>query len=205
MSASEAPSPSPAPSAEPLRNRAGEDLRFIRQAMERGVAFTAVPGWGGFVMGVTALGAAIVAAVQPSSPRWLAVWLIEAALACGLGLWAMHRKAYRSGTPLLRGAGRRFALNFLPPALAAAVLTAALAIRGDFALLPGLWLLLYGVAVVTGGAFSVRPVPVMGLAFMTLGAICLMVPPTWGDLLLGIGFGGLHMAFGVHIGRYHGG
>jgi len=195
------------PASEPtaLGDRAMDDLRFIRQTMERGPAFTAVPGWGGAGMGATALVAAAVAATRPTPEGWLAVWLAEAVVAVGLGTWAMRRKARRAALPLLSGAGRKFAFSFLPPALAAALLTVALYRAGSFALLPGTWLTLYGAAVVTGGAFSVRVVPVMGLCFMALGGMALLAAPAWGDLLLAAGFGGLHLVFGFHIARKHGG
>jgi hypothetical protein len=199
------PRPAPAPLSLPLQDRAGDDLRFIRQTMERGVQFTAVPGWGGAWMGITALGAAWLASRQTVPLGWLSVWLAEAGLAVGIGLWAMHRKASRSHTTLLGAAGRRFALNFIPPAAAAAVLTVALTAEGQVALLPGVWLLLYGASVVTGGAFSVRPVPIMGLSFMALGVGALMMPLAWGNLTLALGFGGLHIAFGLYIGRHYGG
>jgi hypothetical protein len=198
--------PSPARS-EPiaLGDRARDDLRFIRQTMERGPAFTAVPGWGGVAMGISALAAATLAAGQPTPERWLLVWLAEAAVAVGIGVWAMSRKARKADLPLLSGAGRRFFLSFLPPALAGAVLTGALVRSGDLSLIPGVWLLLYGAAVVTGGTFSVRVVPLMGLCFMVLGGIALVSEPSWGDPLLAAGFGGLHLIFGLYIARKHGG
>jgi len=195
------------PASEPtaLGERAMDDLRFIRRTMERGPAFTAVPGWGGAGMGVTALLAAAIASTRPTPEGWLAVWLAEAGVAVGIGTWAMRRKARHAGLPLLSGAGRKFALSFLPPALAATLLTVALYRAGDFALLPGTWLALYGAAVVTGGAFSVKVVPIMGLCFMAFGGVALLAPPVWGDPLLAAGFGGLHLVFGFHIGRKHGG
>jgi hypothetical protein len=126
-------------------------------------------------------------------------------VAIGIGVWAMSRKARKADLPLLSGAGRRFFLSFLPPALAGAVLTGALVRSGDLSLIPGVWLLLYGAAVVTGGTFSVRVVPLMGLCFMVLGGIALVSEPSWGDPLLAAGFGGLHLIFGLYIARKHGG
>lgn len=193
-------------SSEPiaLGDRAREDLRFIRETMERGAAFTAVPGWGGVGMGVTALVAAAVASSQETPERWLLVWTLDAALAVTIGVAAMQRKARRAKLPILSGAGRKFLLSFLPPALAGAVLTAALWEAGSVSLLPGTWLLLYGVAVVTGGAFSVRTVPVMGMCFMALGGFTLALPAA-GDLSMAAGFGGLQILFGTIIARRHGG
>jgi hypothetical protein len=100
---------------------------------------------------------------------------------------------------------QRFALGLLPPFIAGGVLTAVLFAQGGHAVLPGLWLLLYGCGVVTGGAFSVRIVPVMGLAFMALGTVALAAPRSLGDLFLAAGFGGLHILFGAIIAWRHGG
>lgn len=188
-----------------LGDRAMDDLRFIRKTMERGAAFTAVPGWGGVGMGVSALAAAALAAVQPTSDRWLLVWTIEAVFAVSLGIIAIQRKARRAKLPVLSGAGRKFILSFLPPALAGVALTAALWRAENFDLLPGAWLLLYGAAVVTAGTFSVRVVPVMGICFMLLGVAALLASPGAGDASMALGFGGLHIGFGWTIARRHGG
>jgi hypothetical protein len=194
-------------SSEPiaLGDRAIEDLRFIRRTMEGGAAFTAVPGWGGVGMGLTALVAAWLAAGQPTAERWLLVWTLEALIAVAIGAVAIYRKASRADLPVLSGVGRKFLLSFLPPALAAAVLTVALWQAGADSLLPGAWLLLYGAAVVTAGTFSVKIVPVMGTCFMVLGVFALLAMPAAGDLAMAVGFGGLHIVFGTIIARRHGG
>ena len=188
----------------PLHHRAAEDLSFIRATMARAAPLTAVPGWGGVLMGLTATVAAWVASRQALPAEWLAVWLAEAVLALGIGGGALVRKAQRMAAPGLAVAGRQFAGNFVPPVLAGALLTPIFYRAGLFAHLPGLWLLLYGTAVATAGAFSIRVVPVMGACFMGIGAVALL-QPAWGDLLMAIGFGGLHVGFGLVIARRHGG
>ena len=149
-------------SPRPLHDRAIDNLRYIRETMERAGAFTAVPGWGQVAVGVTALAAALLAARQPSVELWLATWLGEAIVALVIGGGTMVRKAYAVNDPILSGPGRRFWLGFIPPMAVGGLLTIALYRAGQWHALPGVWLLLYGTGFVTGGAFSVRIVPVMG-------------------------------------------
>lgn len=182
-----------------------EDLGFIRRTMENGNTFTAVPGWGGVGMGVTALVATAIATGRATPEGWLGVWAAEAVIAALIGAWAIERKARRAGIPVLTGAGRKVLLGFAPPALAGVVLTLALWQAAATALIPGAWLLLYGAAVVAAGIFSVRVVPVMGVCFMVLGSLALLALPDAGEVLMAIGFGGLHILFGVIIARRHGG
>lgn len=188
-----------------LHARAMDDLTFIRRTMERATAFTAVPGRGGVAMGLVALLAAWLAPGPPAAGSWLFTWLVTSALALAIGGWATAIKARRAGTSMFSHSGRRFVLSFLPPLAVGALLTLTLARAGLFGALPGTWLLLYGTGVVTGGAFSVRVVPIMGLCFMALGGVALLLPPGWGDALMGLGFGGLHLIFGVVIARRYGG
>ncbi|HEX8500529.1 MAG TPA: hypothetical protein VF659_08065 [Pyrinomonadaceae bacterium] len=188
-----------------LHDRAMDNLRFIRETMERASAFTAVPGWGQVAIGVTALFAALVASQQRAFADWLAVWMVEAAVSAGVAGWTMYRKAHASDTSLLSRPGRKLIINLTPPRVVGALLTVVFCRAGLQAQLPGLWLLLYGTGVVTGGAFSVRPVPVMGLCFMFLGAGALFLPAGWGDALMAAGFGLLHVIFGLHIARNYGG
>jgi hypothetical protein len=187
-----------------IEEHALDHLRFIRDTMERAGAFTAVPGWGGIAMGITAFVAAYAASRQISFEAWLTVWMVEASAATLLGSLFLFRKARRTECRLASGPGRKFMLSFSPPLVAAAILTAALVRAGAAELLPGAWLCLYGAAVTSGGAFSVNAVPAMGGAFMAVGAAAFMFPG-WGDAWLALGFGGLHVAFGAAIARRHGG
>jgi hypothetical protein len=191
---------------EPIHAHAIENLRFIRDTMARAIEFTAVPGWGGVWMGITAIVAAVISGPPDDSIRWVMVWFVEAALAAAIALVTMARKARRSGVPLSRAApAHRFALAYVPPLVAGMILTPVFAAMGQMARLPGCWLLLYGTAVATGGAFSVRVVPIMGVLFMLLGTCAFAAPAAWGHWLMGIGFGGLHIGFGLVIARRYGG
>ena len=173
--------------------------------MESAAEFTAVPGWGGVAMGITALVASYFASQQTTTSRWLLVWLLEAGVAVAIAAPAAATKAHRANAKLFSGPGRKFLLSFAPAIVAGGLLTYALAHAGFFSALPGMWLLLYGTAIVTGGAFSVRVVPVMGLCLMLLGAAALFAPDNWGDALMATGFGGVQIGFGLWIARRYGG
>jgi len=194
-----------APPTRDVRSHAAANLRFIRETMESAGSFTAVSGWGQAAVGVTALAAAAVAARQATRGLWLVAWLTEAAIAVSIAGFAMALKARRKGLSLFSGPSRRFWPSFIAPLVAGAVLTAALSARGLFEALPGVWLLLFGTAVVAGGTVSVPVVRTMGWCFLALGLTAFLAPSEWGDAFLAAGFGGLLSVFGVVIARRHGG
>ncbi len=189
----------------PIDARAADHLRYIRETMERAGEFTAVPGWGGVAMGATALAAAFLASRQSSPRAWMAVWLAEVVVAVAIAAPAAATKARRANSSLFNGPGRKFALSFAPPIVVGGLLTLAFFQAGASAFLPGVWLLLYGTAIVTGGAFSVRIVPVMGLCLMALGTAALFAPASWGNLFMAAGFGLVQIAFGGWIALRYGG
>jgi len=191
-----------------LSDRAADNLRFIRDTMARAGAFTSVSGSGMIAAGTLGLAASAAAPplVLASDPRrFFAVWIAAAILAGATSWSAIRRKAARAGQSLLDGPARRFALAFAPALVAGAVLTVAFVATGQTSLLPGTWLSLYGAAVTAGGAFSVRPVPIMGCAFLGLGALCFALPAPSQQYVLAAGFGGLHLTFGYRIMRHYGG
>ena len=198
--------PRPRPAEEPaIHTRAMDNLRFIRGMMERAATFTALSGWGEVVIGITAVAAALVAARQALPWAWLATWLAEAGIAAGISVASMTLKAHAANMPLLSGPIRKLVLSFSPAMFAGAVLTVLFVHGGSYAMLPGIWMLLYGAAVIGAGTYSVRSVPVMGSIFMLLGTTALVAPAAWHTALLVAGFGGLHVLFGLWIAWRHGG
>lgn len=188
-----------------LHDRAMDNLRYIRETMERSASFTHVSGIGWVLMGLIALFAEAITRPVADPTRWLTIWFVAAAAAISVSVLMMARKSRAEGMTLLSGPGRKFAWNVIPPLAAGALLTVALARTGTYELLPGTWLLLYGTGVVTGGSHSVRPIPVMGSVFMLVGVAALLSPPSWAHLYMAVGFGGLHILFGTWIWRKHGG
>jgi hypothetical protein len=198
--------PAPLPGSTPeLHARALDDLRFIRRTMEHAAAFTAFSGWGLIAIGVTAVAAAVIAGPTLETSRWLATWLAEALVAGAIATITTAWKARRAKEPLWSGPARKFAFSVAPPVLAGTLLTLVLARGGPRAILPGLWLLLYGAGLLAGGLVSLPVVPAVGGGFMSLGVLALFGPAGWHGVLLGAGFGGLHILFGVIVARKYGG
>ncbi|MGD9894593.1 MAG: hypothetical protein AB7R89_23990 [Dehalococcoidia bacterium] len=196
--------PSP-PEPPALRERAEDNLRFIRETMERAATFTAVSGWAEIGIGVLALGASVLATRQTSVESWLTVWIGTAAISLAVSAWAISRKARAAGLRILAAPVRLRAVSFAVPVAAAALLTLVLYRADAPEVIPGMWLLLYGTALITGGMLSVRVLPVMGLCFMATGAAALVTPASWDTWWMASGFGGLHILFGAVIVRRHGG
>jgi len=197
------PDTPPAPPA--LHDRAFDNLRFIRQTMERAGSFTAVSGLGIAGAGVLAVIAAALAARQNSLSDWVGVWVAAAFLAMVESAALTALKARALGLPLVSGPGRKAALAFTPALVAGALLTVSLLPTGQANLLAGTWLLLYGAGVAAGGALSVPIVPVLGLAFIAVGTGALFAPAHLANWFMLAGFGGLHLGFGIAIARRYGG
>jgi hypothetical protein len=188
-----------------IGDRAIDNVKYIREMMERSGSFTAVPGYGGMLMGTTAVVAAYIANTQVYLADSLATWLIEAFLAFSIGLLAMWQKSKIAGSSLLSVPARKFAMGFLPPLIIGVVIVLGLWKNGYYYVMAPVCILSYGAAVVCGGSFSVRAVPIMGWCFMVVGAIAFLLPSNYGNLMMGASFGLLHIIFGAIIARKYGG
>ena len=197
--------PHDTPSAINIGDRAIDNLKFIRDTMERSTHFTAVPGYGGMLMGVTAIAAAYIANSQIYLRDSLVTWIVEAFLAFAIGLLAMWQKSKIAGTPLISTPAKKFALSFLPPLVCGIVITLGLWRNEYYYIMPPVFMLCYGAAVVCGGAFSVRVVPIMGWCFIAMGTAAFALPAGYGNSMMAASFGLLHIMFGAIIGRRYGG
>ena len=203
-----------------LHDYAADNLQFIRQAMERSGSFTGISGVATIAMGFFAiLGAWVASWRLPLYDWWLWMWFVTATLGCFVGVAGMIAKARRTGTPVWAGPGKRFMFSFAPPIAAGIVLTDTMYVTAQEESMPVLWMLLYGVAIITGGAFTVRIVPLFGACFMVAGAVLhstryypalYMGAPVLGtmtitDLTLAAVFGTLHILFGIIVYLRYGG
>lgn len=189
----------------PIHSGAVEHLRYIRSTIEAAHTFTTVPGKGCLAMGTAALLAAALESIPPLQAYWLPLWLITAVVAGTIALFFMEAKARLQGLSLRRSVALRFFLTIAPAFVAGGVLTVALLPLVGRSIISGVWLLMYGVGLAACGVFSIPVVLIAGFAFMGLGTVAFVAPNEWAPLMLGLGFGGVHIALGIIIMRNHGG
>jgi hypothetical protein len=187
-----------------LADRAADNLRFIRSAMESSSRFTDLSGIGMLLIGLSAVAATFLAESRSTERAATLVWEAEAIVAVGIGILGTVYKARDGWGRLLSAPARKFLLGLGPPLAAGGILTLVLQREGLYDLLPGMWLVVYGAAMAAAGAHSVRILPILGFSFMAIGAVAFLAPSSAG-WLLGLGFGGLHVVFGAVIARRYGG
>jgi hypothetical protein len=174
-------------------------LQYIRASIDA-AGLLAVPGSAGIAMGAVGVLAAILVSLKSLAAHWLEIWLLAGLVASAFGTVLMAHQVISRGTALYRGPLRRFLMCLCPPLLVGAVLTWQLWLHAQTTLIPGVWLLMYGCAVMAASTLTRRALAVMGGLLAVLGIIALQSPPSYQNTVLGIGFGGLHLLFGILIG-----
>ncbi len=188
-----------------LHSRAIADLRFIRDTMAGTAAYTAFSGLGLFIIGLGALLAGFLAEREAGVTSRLGIWVADAAVSIAIGCVTSILKARAADQPLFAGPIRKFSLSFAPAIVAGGVLTWVMLGTASQGLLPGIWLLLYGVGLVSASTLSIRVVSAAGVVFFFLGALALTALAPWSEFVLWAGFAALHIAMGTVIWRRHGG
>jgi hypothetical protein len=160
----------------------------------------AVPGSAGIAMGTIGLAAAALASTPLLRPHWLAVWLVAAVTASGVGGVIMARQSSRQGWTLLGAPARKLVLCLAPGLFAGAVMTVVEYRSGELHAIPGTWLLMYGCALISAAGSTTGIVGVLGALFALLALLAFTLPDGLQILLLASGFGALHVIFGLLIG-----
>jgi hypothetical protein len=183
-----------------LDSHAAATLRYIRSSME-GAVLLAVPGSAGIVLGTIGLLAMALCLAPGLSKYWLGIWLGAALIGAVAGSILIVRESSLrdlrlAGTPLLK-----FALYLSPTLGAGLVMTAVHWYGGNLHAIPGTWLLLYGCALVTASAATIRIIATLGALYILFGLAALLLADDLQIWILGAGFGGLHIVFGFLIRR----
>jgi hypothetical protein len=186
-----------------IESRALGTLAYIRRSIDSSASL-AVPGMAGVVMGFIGLLAAILASTPRWAAHWALIWMLAGGTAFLVGGTLMAREAAQSGHARYLGPVRKFLLCLCPALFAGAVLTGVLWHARMENLLPGTWLLLYGCAVLSASTVTfpstMRLLCILGALFVALGSAAFAMPAGMHTAILGLGFGALHIIFGLLIG-----
>ncbi len=199
-------------------DEAREHLRVIRQTMERSTKYSTLSGLSGVLIGLVAIvGVWLTHLISPPDSileAWLLspgyplhvgiIWLAVLALAIAIDFVANKRRAARVGKTVMSPIGGHIILAALPAFFGGAVLTYFLLQHNLAFSVWGVWMLCYGLAICAVGLFSVKPVSVLGGAFVLAGAVTLLLPPSAQLPMMALTFGGFHIGYGILMARRHG-
>jgi len=184
-------------------NQAERTLEVIRMLMERGTRYTHVCGSSGIAAGLITLGGcAVLASGRLPYDRvtsFVATFAVVFVASFLANVYFTFRMARQNHEPVWSRTARTVTLAFLPNFVAAIVLSGVLIREGRLDLLPGLWMLLYGCGELAISFFAPLSILVLGLAFVLAGAVSLLFFRGHEVLMMGLSFGGIHLAYGLAV------
>ena len=187
------------------------DLKIIRKMMESSSRYTNIPASGYLVTGVLGLlgawGTSVflgkekisdIALITPEDMKILAVlWSVIFVAALGTVMFFSWRKARKHHLSAWNSLAARMVFSQVPVAIVTGVLTIAMARKGYYDFIPGMWLGIYGTVLYSFSYFTSFEHKIEGSLFILLGIIATFVPSNLVLILLGVGFGGIHIMAGV--------
>lgn len=208
-------------------DEAREHLRVIRQTMERSTKYSTLSGLSGVLIGLVAIvGVVVTNSIIRQAPAFTvrsqaelrslnafqhrqfaelaAIWTTVLVLAIAIDFVANKRRAARVGKTVMSPIGGHIILAALPAFFAGAVITYFFIMHNLAFSVWGVWMLCYGLAICAVGLFSVKPVSVLGAAFVLAGAVTLLLPPSAQLPMMALTFGGFHIGYGILMARRHG-
>ena len=194
-----------------------KDLSDIRQMMERSTRFVSLTGWSGIMAGIYALVGAFVAyrmfysgdegkfmtqmSEKPETGVILQLFLLAVivlALAIGTAMWMSARRAKRRQESIWNPAARRLVVHLSIPLVTGGLFILILVLKGMMGLIAPASLVFYGLALINASKFTFEDVKFLGMAQIVLGLL-----GTWmtgaGLILWAIGFGIMHIVYGIHM------
>ena len=183
------------------QQRAEENLEIIRTLMERSNRYEYLSARAGLQVGVIAvLGALSFHWLDAAVPfTFGAVWFAVFWLSVGVMFREQLREVKSAGVPLWTRPAREIVRALLPALALSGLLSIQAFAHGRHLELPGVWMLCYGVGALATTTYAPPVVGQMGIAFLTCGAITLFLGPGWSNLMMGLTFGGGHLALGAGL------
>jgi hypothetical protein len=204
------------PEALPVEE-AQENLRVIRELMERSTKYSTFSGLSGVLAGLVSIAGCLVQhfyvltlPTQAQPAAFIVNWSIVVALAIGIDFMLTKRRAPLVGKTINSRLGRQMVTASIPALGFGALLTLAFVHKGLMHDVYPYWMLAYGCAVSAVGLFSQKEVQRLGWAFLAAGALTLLaqvfttIPVAGGSLgliMIAVSFGGFHIVYGITMSR----
>ncbi len=187
---------------------AEENLQTIRTLMERSAiyrrALAPITIYVGAVGVIAALAGWLLKIEADRS--FLIYWMAVGLVALSGAFFLVRRQALKDGEKVWSPPTRRIAQAMLPALFIGLVLGLVLAWRytpGDDTpeMYSFMWAMLYGLALHSAGFFMPRGIRLFGWVFIFTGLAFLFVTPPGitANILMGVIFGGLHLAYGIYL------
>jgi hypothetical protein len=156
-----------------------------------------IPPAAGIAVGTVGLAATVLTSVAAFRSLWLPIWLVAAVTGACLGALSLTGPSDSAIQSRHVIAVFRMYSRLLPSLFAGAVLTAVLWHTGLTRAVPGVWLLLYGCALIQASSVASGGMALLGSLFALLALVAFCAPQSGQLPILGIGFGELHILYGV--------
>lgn len=188
---------------EPDARIAHENLRVIRDLMERSTRYSTFSGLSGVLAGTASIVGCLIThaligrAGAESYAPFLLTWSLVIVFAIGADYVWMKRRAKRVGKRIVSPLGKQMLIASAPGLGTGALLTLFFLQHNLMAHIYPVWMLCYGAAVAAVGLFSQKEVSRLGMAFVLAGAATLFLPVAYGLPAMGLAFGGFHILYGV--------
>ncbi len=192
-----------------------KDIAEIRSMMDRSSKFLSLSGWAGILAGIYALVGAYIAygffRFNPAEIAYNAdgiasfdlvnVIVLAASilvLSIGTAVFLSYQRAAKRGEKVWNATSRRLLVNMSMPLVSGGILILVLISHGLIGLLAPMTLLFYGLALYSAGNFTYKEVKFLGIIQIGLGLIssCFI---EYGLLLWAMGFGLMHIVYGIYI------
>lgn len=195
-------------------NEYQQDLASIRAIMERSVKFVSLSGLSGVLAGMYAIAGAVAAyfvIYYPHSPfgfrfyyinetatliQLFSIALVVLAASLLTGYWMSARKAKKLGIPVWDNTSRQLLMDLLIPLATGGIFIIILALRGYFVIIASACLLFYGLALINASGRTFKEIKYLGLLEIVLGLTSSLYPG-YGLIFWAIGFGVLHIIYGI--------
>lgn len=194
-----------------------QDITEIRSMMERSSKFLSLAGWAGIMAGLYALAGAWIAykifyfnpdeiiydnlsTGTASSGVWKVIILALSILVLTLvtAIILSRNKALKKSEKLWNFTSRRLLINLSVPLAAGGLLILVLISKGFIGFIAPFTLIFYGLALYNAGRFTYSEIQTLGLIEISLGLISSYFVG-YGLLFWALGFGVLHIIYGIYI------